>query len=359
VSELEQSGDGSGIPAADDPAASSQSASPQRLVDDETLSDVDQTAADADQTAADSDQTASDRNQDQADADQRTSNRDQAVADHENAARAAAGESDAVYESTRAERLKSTLGRTATGRARAQTATERLEHDAGREENATLRDLNATARDRAAELRDLAAARAEQTGGVPDSTMEAARDQAARVRARAAIDRARAAADRLAAAKDREQARAELRHAQLDGLTGTYGRALGTVALEHEINRARHSHEPLVLAFLDVDGLKQVNDHHGRAAGDTLLRAVVEAIGSDLRSYDPIVRVGGDEFVCALADCTLDGARLRFQSIRDRLRQTHPDASLSVGFAQRRADDTLAQLIERGGSALYAAKAVR
>ncbi len=111
MSEQEPPGHGSDMPNGVEPAASSPDASRQRLDDDETLSDADQAVADADQTAADSDQTASDRNQ--------------AVADHENEARAAAGESDAVYEATRAERLKSTLGRTATGRARAQPATER------------------------------------------------------------------------------------------------------------------------------------------------------------------------------------------------------------------------------------------
>jgi len=89
---------------------------------------------------------------------------------------------------------------------------------------------------------------------------------------------------------------------------------LGRIALEHEINRA----PPLVLAFLDVDGLKQVNGRRGHAAGDALLRGVVDAIETHLRSYDPIVRIGGDEFICALADCTLDEARLRFKKIAQR-----------------------------------------
>lgn len=235
-----------------------------------------------------------------------------------------------------------------------------------RRARSTLRDLSAAARDRAAELRDRAVAMAERMDGGPDPAGEAAREQAAQVRARAAADRARAAADRqhaaadrAAAAKDREQGRAQLRYSQLDGLTGAYGRALGMVALEHEINRARHSTAPLVLAFLDVDGLKQVNDRRGHAAGDALLRGVVDAIGTHLRSYDPIVRIGGDEFICALADCTLDEARLRVKKIRATLEQTHPDASISAGFGQLRTEDTLEQLIGRGDAALYEAKSDR
>ncbi len=69
-----------------------------------------------------------------------------------------------------------------------------------------------------------------------------------------------AADDRDHAASDREQARADLRRAQLDELTGAFGRELGMVEIEREINRARHGNGRLVLAYVDVDGLKQVND---------------------------------------------------------------------------------------------------
>jgi GGDEF domain-containing protein len=55
-----------------------------------------------------------------------------------------------------------------------------------------------------------------------------------------------------------------------------------------------------------------------------------------LRSYDPVVRVGGDEFVCALVDCTLHRAGERFQQIRAEIEQTRPATSISVGFAPLR-----------------------
>ena len=86
---------------------------------------------------------------------------------------------------------------------------------------------------------------------------------------------------------------------------------------------------------------------------------MVGAIQAQLRSYDPIVRVGGDEFVCALGDSTPDQVGRRFQEIRATIEQTHPAASISVGLAALRPEDTLEQLTERGDTALYEAKRTR
>ncbi len=128
------------------------------------------------------------------------------------------------------------------------------------------------------------------------------------------------------------------------------------VALEREIDRARRGDLPLVLAYVDVDGLKQVNDRNGHAAGDALLRDVVAAIKTNLRSYDPVVRVGGDEFVCMLIDSSPRDARRRYRQIQTTIVQTQPVASVSVGFAKLRPEDTLAKLIARGDGALRRAK---
>ena len=259
-------------------------------------------------------------------------------------------------------RIATTLERVETAKARAHTAEDRSESAISRDETARLRDLGAEARDRAAAQRDLIAARLDRDGAHLTSA-EAARQQAAEVRARAAAERARsaadrqsAAADRAAAARDRQQAEEELIQAQLDPLTGAYGRKLGMVALEREINRARHGTGRLVLAFTDVDKLKQLNDSQGHAAGDALLREVVAAIQAHLRSYDPVVRVGGDEFVCALGDCTVADARRRFHEIQSTMQQTRPAASISVGFAPLNRGDTLEQLVAAADADLYEVK---
>lgn len=111
-----------------------------------------------------------------------------------------------------------------------------------------------------------------------------------------------------------------------------------------------------MLAYVDVDGLKQVNDREGHAAGDALLRDVAGAIRTHLRSYDPIVRLGGDEFACAIVDIGPDEANHRFEKIQATIEQTQPSASISAGFAALRPDDTLELLMERGDKALYEAK---
>jgi diguanylate cyclase (GGDEF)-like protein len=328
---------------------------PVPVAADQTVSELDQTASDADQAGSESDQTASDRDRDSAVADQRTSNRDQAAADRERETHPSA-EAVQRYEASRADRSEGTRERFETAQARAQTAVERVDHAVLRDQSADLRDVGADARDRAAEQRDVAAAGLDRGRDLPRAAAELARDRAADLRALAAADRAAAMADRAAAARDRQQAREELVRAQLDPLTGAFGRALGMVALEREINRARHGNGSLVLVFVDVDELKQLNDSHGHAAGDALLREVVNAIQLHLRSYDPIVRVGGDEFVCALGDCTPDDARRRFRDIQATIEQNHSAASISAGFAALRSEDTLEQLTLRGDVALYEAK---
>ena len=319
---------------------------------DQTLSDVDQNASDVDQAGADSDRTASERDRALSEADQLASDHDQRAAERDvaqggplNASRRHA------YEVSRAERKASTAERAATAVLRAQTATERLDAADRRDEASRARDLAALDRDRAAEARDRFATQFDPVG--PAARVRA---QAATDRARAAADRQRAAADREKAAIDRQEVRTALAEAHLDELTGAFRRGSGTLALQREVNRARHSGGRLVLAFVDVDGLKEVNDRDGHAAGDALLFDVAATIRSTLRSYDPIVRVGGDEFVCALSDFDLDAARLRFDEIQAALDRTRKGCSISVGLAELQSGDTLDDLTARGDSALYEAK---
>jgi diguanylate cyclase (GGDEF)-like protein len=223
---------------------------------------------------------------------------------------------------------------------------------------AAQRDEAARARDLASEARDLAAA-ARDRAALDEPGPDGALRRAAADRQRAAEDRRHAAEDREQAHLDREVLRAALAEANFDDLTGAYRRAMGTVALQAEIDRVQRSHGRLVLAFVDVDALKAHNDREGHAAGDKLLLDVVTSIRSNLRSYDPIVRVGGDEFICALADADLDYARNRFGDIQTTLEQNHPGASISVGFAQLKTDDTLDSLIARGDATLQKAKQQR
>jgi diguanylate cyclase (GGDEF)-like protein len=189
------------------------------------------------------------------------------------------------------------------------------------------------------------------------------RTAAAEARVRAAADRARAAHDREQAARDRQQAqadRAELLHqlsiAETDVLTGARARGPGLADLDHEIDRARRAETLLVVAYIDVVGLKAVNDAHGHAAGDELLQRVVRAIRAHLRSYDLVIRLGGDEFLCVMSGVTIEDARRRFDGVQAALAAQPAHCELRVGFAVLAAADGAAELIERADAELPAGR---
>jgi diguanylate cyclase (GGDEF)-like protein len=220
-------------------------------------------------------------------------------------------------------------------------------HDAAgaRDVVSNARDAAATARDRAAEYREL-------TYGPRGPGFKAAIRRSAEVRFQAAADRAHAATDREHAAGDRRRAQADLERAVTDDLTGAYRRHAGEIALEHEVARARRSGETLVLVFADVDALKATNDQFGHAAGDARLRDAVSAMQAKTRSYEPIVRYGGDEFLCSITGVDLATVRARFARIDSVLTMRDHPGSLSVGLAQLRDGETLTELIKRADEAL-------
>jgi diguanylate cyclase (GGDEF)-like protein len=263
-----------------------------------------------------------------------------------------------TYELSRAERAHATLDRHAATLVRGQVSSERDEQAIERDAVAKDRDRVAEERDRVAEVHDREMRRVgeELDSTDPRATQALAalaemRDKAAAQRIQAAADRSRAARDRVAAAADREHLMAELERAHLDDLTGVYRRGMGEIALINEIERARRSDHALVLAYIDSDDLKGVNDREGHAAGDALLRDLVSLLRSKLRPYDPIVRWGGDEFICTISDAALEDANRRFEEIRLALAE-RGSASVSVGLAALGEGDTLEMLVDRADAVL-------
>jgi diguanylate cyclase (GGDEF)-like protein len=220
-----------------------------------------------------------------------------------------------------------------------------------RDRESALRDEHADTRDVYAEARDLFDARLNAGAASDRIVARADRQESANDRAHAAADRRAAATDRLLSAEDR-------RTSSLDQLTGAYRRDAGMVELERETARANRTGQPFVVAFLDVDGLKATNDSLGHAAGDLLLRRVVETLRTHLRSYDLIVRFGGDEFVCALLALDIDKAVERFTIIRASLAAA-AHASISVGLAECQNHDSLETLLARADQALLAERQQR
>ena len=78
--------------------------------------------------------------------------------------------------------------------------------------------------------------------------------------------------------------------------------------LDAEIKRSRRYREPLSLLFLDVDGLKNINDRHGHRAGSEALREVAGVIRAELRETDTGARWGGDEFTVIAPNTSKDAA---------------------------------------------------
>lgn len=182
------------------------------------------------------------------------------------------------------------------------------------------------------------------------------RAQAAAVRARAATARARAARDRQSAWRERQRLEAKLRAAHIDALTGVLRREAGELAIAQEVERARRSDGRLVVGFIDVDRLKEVNDRHGHAAGDQVLRTVGGLLRARLRVFDVVYRYGGDEFVCGLSGVEIVDAAERLGSIAAAI-ESEGNITVSVGMAALGgAGETPAQLISRADAAMLAAR---
>jgi len=196
---------------------------------------------------------------------------------------------------------------------------------------------------------------------------ELERDDEARERARAAGDHpARVAGTAPAPAEPlpvvRRAGGPEVRpidrHTR-DELTGVLNRQAGFGALAREIDRARRSGERFVLGYLNVDGMKRVNEARGPRAGDELLRRVTAALRATLRSYDVIARLGGDEFLFSLPGADLTTADLRCKEFAVILAGDAPGSSASVGFAELGAGDTLDDLVAAAESAMLKTRRIR
>ena len=312
------------------------------------MSDADQESSDADQAGSTDDQSASAR-------DQLASDRDQQGADAAHAARAEASAAEVdSFEKSRTERQLSSVERLSRRLERVETARKRAQDALLRDESAETRDAIALARDdHAAEL----LRESEEREAVLVRQLEAVRRRAAEERMQAARDRARAAAERARLLEERARLEAQLRSAHQDDLTGAYRREAGWTALNAEIQRARRGDGKLVVAFVDVDRLKDVNDRHGHAAGDQVIETVVRTLRSGLRSFDIVIRYGGDEFVCTLGGTDIEAAERRFAALAEVVQQT-AGAGISVGLAAladgdaadditRRADLAMLQVKER------------
>ncbi|MCB0916535.1 MAG: PAS domain S-box protein [Actinobacteria bacterium] len=167
------------------------------------------------------------------------------------------------------------------------------------------------------------------------------------------ITDARAANERLRFLASHDDLTGQLRPAALNA-------RLGELLAQH----ADGSHGRLVAIFVDVDGLKTVNDSFGHEAGDEVIRTAATRIGAAVRRSDLVARIGGDEFVVVLnavhdlADAERVAAKLQETFGEPITIKGQPlRMSLSMGIAEARPDDDVDGLLRRADVALYASKA--
>ena len=149
--------------------------------------------------------------------------------------------------------------------------------------------------------------------------------------------------------------------ALVDELTGIQNRRAFTLFAEQELARARrHSRTPVVV-FADLDGLKQINDQYGHAAGDTAIRLVASALKSIFRETDIVARWSGDEFVALMVDGSEEASQLIGTRLNAAIAALAPPnlayvVSASVGATPLDPALPLRDAMERADAELYAQK---
>jgi len=152
--------------------------------------------------------------------------------------------------------------------------------------------------------------------------------------------------------------------ATTDSLTGIYNRGWYLSLTQEESKRSRRNGAPLSIVLADIDNFKNINDTFGHQIGDEVIRKTCVIFRDQLREYDILGRLGGEEFGITMIECDLKKAA----SIADRLRKVlalcelpHDGRALrftvSLGVAQyHQSDPNVGEVLRRADRALYAAK---
>jgi diguanylate cyclase (GGDEF)-like protein len=150
----------------------------------------------------------------------------------------------------------------------------------------------------------------------------------------------------------------------IDGLTGCLTRSEGADRLEIELRRTQRTGRPLAVLLLDLDHFKSVNDRYGHPCGDVVLGQVGRIMMHSLRASDVRCRWGGEEFLIALPETSLEPAKTVAEVLRRRIAEARIDyrgvsvqTTASIGVTVARPGETdRRNLLVRADAALYRAK---
>lgn len=152
-----------------------------------------------------------------------------------------------------------------------------------------------------------------------------------------------------------------LEEALVDPLTGAFNRRYFDAHAPRLAARCRAARKSLAVLMVDVDTLKQVNDTHGHAAGDRVLKEVVNRAKFALRPLDLVARMGGDEFAIVMPETNLAAAIQIAERLCSRIGEAPIEGvavTVSIGAAASRPDEeeALDTTLQRADAALYDAK---
>ena len=147
--------------------------------------------------------------------------------------------------------------------------------------------------------------------------------------------------------------------AMVDPLTGLYNRRFAEQRLAAEVARSERKGHPLTILTLDLNNFKQINDTHGHPAGDLVLQEFAARLNNVIRGGDLAVRLGGDEFLVLLPECTTQQLQLvlgRLGSLQVDWQGQKIPVTFSVGWKQYEMGERPEEMLARADELLYVRK---
>jgi len=145
-----------------------------------------------------------------------------------------------------------------------------------------------------------------------------------------------------------------------DQLTGLFNRYFLLAAASHKVSKSKRHNYPLSVLMMDIDHFKSINDNHGHAVGDDVLKAVADCLSIEKRKEDVLARFGGEEFVLLLDHCDVVQAEIKAEKLRAAIETLQPAGlkiTVSIGVAQLNLQETeFTEPLKRADDALYIAK---